>query len=67
MKIPKKIKFQQISFNNLWDIDFHDFMNLYKNSTAKSYYCLSTGTSFALDNSLRFEEESFRKNLLERI
>ena len=30
MKIPNKRKVQQIAFNHLSDIDFKDFMNLYK-------------------------------------
>ena len=35
MKIPKKQEPQQIVFNHSPDIDFRDFMNLYKKSTAK--------------------------------
>ena len=62
MKTPNKRKFQQITFNHLSYTDFDDFMNFYKKCTAKPYYCLSTGTTFALHNSLRF-----RKNLLESI
>ena len=31
MKIPSKQELQQISFNHSSDIDFKDFMNLYKN------------------------------------
>ena len=31
MKIPKKRELQQIEFNHSSDIDFKDFMNLYKN------------------------------------
>ena len=30
MKIPNKQQLQQIAFNHLSDIDFKDFMNLYK-------------------------------------
>ena len=35
IKIPNKQEVQQIAFNHLSDIDFKDFMNLYKNYTAK--------------------------------
>ena len=35
MKIPNKIELQQTAFNYSSDIDFQDFMNLYKKYTAK--------------------------------
>ena len=35
MKIPNKRELQQIAFNPSSDIDFKDFMNLYKKCTAK--------------------------------
>ena len=38
MKIPNKRELQQIAFNPSSDIDFKDFMNLYKKCTAKPYY-----------------------------
>ena len=62
MKIPNKRDLQQIAFNYSSDIDFQDFMNLYKKSTAKPYSCLVNDTTLASDNSLHF-----RKNLLETI
>ena len=62
MKIPNKRELQQIAFNHSSDIDFQDFMNLYKKCTAKPYSFLVIDTTLASDNSLRF-----RKNLLERI
>ena len=37
MKIPNKQELQQIEFNHSSDIDFKDFMNLYKKCTEKSY------------------------------
>ena len=62
MKIPHKRELQQIVFNHSSDIDFQDFMNLYKKCTAKPYSVLVIDTTLASDNSLRF-----RKNLLERM
>ena len=62
MKIPNKRELQQIAFNHSSDIDFQDFMNLYKKSTAKPYSCLVNDTTLASDSSLHF-----RKNLLETI
>ena len=62
MKIPNKRELQQIAFNPYSDIDFQDFMVLYKESTAEPYSFLVTDTTLASDNSLHF-----RKNLLETI
>ena len=62
MKISSKRELQQISFNNSSDIDFQDFMNLYKKCTSKPYSFLVIDTTLASDSS-----SPFRKNLLERI
>ena len=62
MKIPNKQELQQIAFNHSSDIDFKDFMNLYKKCTEKPYSFLVTDATLASDNPLRF-----RKNLSERI
>ena len=35
MKIPNKKELQQTASNHLSDIDFQDFLNLYKKCTAK--------------------------------
>ena len=35
MKIPNKQEIQRIAFNHPSDIDFKDFMNLYKKRAAK--------------------------------
>ena len=40
MKTPNKLELQQIAFNHLSDMDFQDFMNLYKKCTAKPYFFL---------------------------
>ena len=37
MKIPSKRGLQQIAFNHLPDIDFQDFINLYKKCTEKPH------------------------------
>ena len=62
MKIPNKRELQQIAFNHSSDIDFQDFMNLYKRSTVEPYSVLVMDTTLSSDNSLHF-----RKNLLETI
>ena len=61
MKIANNQELQQIVFNHLSDIRFEDFMNLYKNCTAKQYSFLIIDTTLASDKPLRF-----RKNLCER-
>ena len=63
MNIPNKRELQQITIFNLSDIDFKDFINLYKKFTLKSSYSFSVNnTTLASDNPLHF-----RHNLLERI
>ena len=37
MKIPNKRELQQIALNHSSDIDFKDFMKIYKKSTAEPY------------------------------
>ena len=58
MKILDKKELHQIAL----DIDFQDFMNLYKKRTAKPYSFLVIDSTLTSDNTLRF-----RNNLLERI
>ena len=62
MKIPNKRELQQIAFNHSSDIDFQDFMNLYKKCTANPYSFFVIDSTLASNISLRF-----RKNLLERV
>ena len=62
MKIPNKRELQQTAFNHSWDVDFKNFMNLYKKFTAKPYSFLVTDFTPASNNLLRF-----RKNHVERL
>ena len=59
MKIPNKRKLQQIALNHSSDIDFKDFMNIYKKCTTEPYSFLVNDTTLSSDDPLRF-----RKNLL---
>ena len=59
MKIPNKRELHQIVLNHSSDIDFKDFMNIYKKSTKEPYSFLVNDTALPSDNPLRF-----RKNLL---
>ena len=62
MKIPNKRELQQTVFNHSSNIDFKDFLNLYRRCTAKPYLFFVIDATLASDNPLHF-----RKNLLERI
>ena len=59
LKIPNKRELQQIALNHSSDIDFKDFMKIYKKCTAKQYSFLVNDTTLPSDDPLRF-----RKNLL---
>ena len=59
MKIPNKRELKQIAYNHLSDIDFQDFMDLYKKCYAKPYSFMLINTTLASDNS-----SCFRKSLL---
>ena len=59
MKIFNKTELEQITSNRSSDIDFKDFMKLYKDYTREPYSFLVNDATLSSDNSLRF-----RKNLL---
>ena len=61
MKIPIKQELQKIAFNYSSNIDYEDFMNLYKKCTGKPYSFLVIDTTLSSNNPL-----GFRKNLLEQ-
>ena len=50
LKTPNKWELQQIAFNHSSDIDFKDFMNLYKKCTAKPYSFSVINATIASDN-----------------
>ena len=58
MKIPNKREIHQIALNHSSDIDFKDFMKLYKKCTTEPYSFLVNDTTLLSDDPLRF-----RKNL----
>ena len=59
MKIPDKRELQQIAINHSSDIDFKDFMKIYKKCVAEPYAFLVNDTTLPSDDPLRL-----RKNLL---
>ena len=50
MKIPNKQKLQQIAFNNSSDINFKDFIIIYKKCIAKPYSFLVIDATLVSDN-----------------
>ena len=60
-RIPNKAEFQQITLNHSSDIDFKDFIKIYKKCSAESYSFLVNDTTLPSDDPL-----SFRKNLLDK-
>ena len=59
MKIPNKRELQQIALNHSSDIDFKDFMKIFRKYTAEPYSFLVNDSTLPSDDPLRF-----RKNLL---
>ena len=60
MKIPNKREIQQIALNHSSDIDFIDFIRIYKKCTTEPYSFLINDKTLPSNDPLRF-----RKNLLE--
>ena len=59
VKIPDKRELQQIALNHSSDIEFKDFMKIYKRCTAELYSFMVNDTTLPSDDPLRF-----RKTLL---
>ena len=63
MKIPYKSELQQIAINYSPDIDFKDFMHLYKNCTKEPYSFLINDTTLSFDDSWKFRMNFFNQNI----
>ena len=59
MKILNKRELQQIILNHSSDIDFKDFMKIYKECTKEPYSLLVNDTTLQSDNPLRFRYNLF--------
>ena len=68
IEIPNKRELQQIASNHLSDIDFKDFMKLYKDYTKEPCFFLVNDTILSTNNPLRFRKKDVlpEKNLLEK-
>ena len=63
MKVPNRRELQQIAFNHSSDIDFKDFMKIYKKHTAEKYSFLVNDTTLQSDNPSRFGKKLWEKIL----
>ena len=59
MKIPNKRELQQIAINHSSDIDFKDFVKIYKKCTDEPYSFLVNDTTLPSNNHLRFRKDRF--------
>ena len=62
MKIHNKKELQQIAANYSADIDYKDFLKIYRNCTKEPYSFLTIDTTLPADNRLKF-----RKNFLDSL
>ena len=60
MKIPSKRELKQIALNQSSDIDFKDFIKIYKKCAADPYSFLLIHTTLPSDNLLRFRKKFFK-------
>ena len=59
MKIPNKRELQQIALNHSSDIDFKDFIKIYKKCTKEPYSFLVNDTTLQSSDPLRFRHNLF--------
>ena len=59
MKINNKIEFQNIAINHSTDIDYKDFMNIYRECRKESYSFLTIDTTLPASDPLRFRKNLF--------
>ena len=62
MKIPNKRELQQVALNQSSDINFKDFIKIYKTCNDELYSFLVNDTTLASDNPLRFRKNIYNSN-----
>ena len=56
MKIHNKRELQQIAINHSADINYRDFLRIYRNFTNEPYSFLTIDTTLPADNLMRFRK-----------
>ena len=56
MKFHNKRELQQIGIDHSVDIDYKDFVKIYRNCTKEPYSFLTSDTTVPADNPLRFRK-----------
>ena len=56
MKIHNKRELQQIAINHSPDIDYKDFLKIYRNCTKEPYSFLTIDTTLPTENSMRIRK-----------
>ena len=59
MKINNKRELQYIAINHSVDIDYKDFMKIYRECTKEAYNFLTINTMLPASNPLRFRKNLF--------
>ena len=59
INIPNKRELQQIVFNHSSDIDFKDFVKIYKKCTDEPYSFLVNDTTLSSENPLRLRKKLY--------
>ena len=59
MKINNRKELQKITINHSADIDYHDFMETYRECTREPYNFLAIDTTLPASNPLRFRKRFF--------
>ena len=57
MKIHNKRELRQIGIDHSADIDYKDFLKIYRNCTNKPYSYLTIDTTLRADNPIRFRKK----------
>ena len=63
MKIHNERELHQIVINHSVDIDYKDFMKIYRNCTKELYSFLTIDTTLPADNPLRFRNNVLNSSL----
>ena len=59
MKINNRKELQNIAINHSADIDYKDFMKIYRECIKEPYYFLTIDTTLLSSNPLRFKKNLF--------